>query len=319
MGSIEPLSGWLLDRVVLLDEAKPGFAGFMLRASAERRQVVAAFLAVVDPAEEMVEEAAHFLIECRHQSILHLAFEHVPVGFRGALARCGAKAHERDFYLRLWALLTRAPQHIVTAIRHVAKLNPERLAIITSLPADLSDHRISAKIKDKTQADDIVLAVDLLERRGLDRAAIVEALCQSTKLPDTIKRWSLRIAFPRGPIAASGHYRPVNNGVELAATAKRYRNCSRRYFTSLLEGDHAFGEFQQDDQKVLISFDRSQGYWLVDGVYGYRNGDVPTVLSEAAYAFAARHGVLTRRTTDRGDKPMEALRRLSRHYMDWDD
>jgi len=318
MSAIEPLSGWLLDRAVLLDEAKPGFAGFMLRASAERRQVVAAYFATVEPADDLAEETAHFLMDCRHHSILHLAFEHVPVGFRAALARCGAKVHERDFYIRLWAIMTRGPQHIVTAIRHVAKLNPERLAIITSLPADLCDHRISAKIKDKAQADDIVLAVDLLERRGLDRAAIIEALCQSTKIADTIKRWSLRIPFPRGPISASQHYRPVNNGVELAATAKRYRNCSRRYFTSLLEGDHAFGEFQQDDQKALISFDRSQGYWLVDGVYGYRNGDVPAGVSEAAYAFAARHGVLTRRATDRGDKPMEALRRLSRHYMDWD-
>ncbi|PBN41656.1 hypothetical protein [Sphingobium sp. D43FB] len=318
MGSIEPLSGWLLDRIVVLDEAKPGFAGFMLRTSAERRQVVAAFLAAVDPADDMAEEAAHFLMGCRHHAILQLAFEHVPVGFRAALVRCGAKVHDRDFYIRLWALLTRGPQHIVTAIRHSAKLNPERLAIITGLPADLSDHRISAKIKDKAQADDIVLAVDLLVRRGLDRAAIVEALRQSTKLADTIKRWSLRIAFPRGPISASEHYRPVNNGVELAATAKRYRNCSRRYFTSLLEADHAFGEFQHEEQKVLISFDRSQGFWLVDGVYGYRNGDVPAGVSEAAYAFAARHGVITRRATDRGDKAMEALRRLSRHYMDWD-
>lgn len=318
MGSIEPLSGWLLDRIVVLDEAKPGFAGFMLRTSAERRQVVAAFLAAVDPADDMAEEAAHFLMGCRHHSILHLAFEHVPVGFRAALVRCGANVHDRDFYTRLWAVLTRGPQHIVTAIRHSAKLNPERLAIITGLPADLSDHRISAKIKDKAQADDIVLAVDLLVRRGLDRAAIVEALRQSTKLADTIKRWSLRIPFPRGPISASEHYRPVNNGVELAATAKRYRNCSRRYFTALLEADHAFGEFQQDDQRVLISFDRSQGYWSVDGVYGYRNGDVPAGVSSAAYAFAARHGVLARRATDRGDKAMEALRRLSRHYMDWD-
>lgn len=318
MDSIEPLSGWLLDRVVVLDEAKPGFAGSMLRASAERRQVVAAYVATVEPANDLAEEAAHFLMECRHHSILQLAFEHVPVGFRAALARCGAGVHDRDFYIRLWALLARGPQHVITTIRHTAKLNAERLAIITSLPIDLCDHRISAKIKDKAQADDIVLAVDLLARRGLDRAAIVEALCQSTKLADTIKRWSLRIPFPRGPISASEHYRPVNNGVELAATAKRYRNCSRRYFTSLLEGDHAFGEFNHQGRDCLISFDRSNGYWLVEGAYAFRNSEVQTELSDAAYAFAARHGVLTRRATDRGDKPMEALRRLSRHYMDWD-
>ena len=317
MANIAPLSGWMLDRVIEIDVTHPGFAGYVFRASAERRQVTAAFLAVMDLEDEAKKEAAPFLMECGHNAILEMAFEYVPAGLRSALGRSGSQVHDPDYYRQLWAVLTRGPQQIVTAIRHSAKLNAERLAIITSLPADLSDHRISVKITDK--AHDIVLAVDLLERRGLDRAAIVEALCQSTKLSETIKRWSLRIPFPRGPISASEHYRPVNNGVELAATAKRYRNCSRRYFTALLEADHAFGEFEQDGQKVLISFDRSKGYWSVDGVYGYRNGDVPTGLSEAAYAFAARHGVLTRRATDRGDKPMEALRRLSRHYMDWDD
>ncbi|KFL47910.1 hypothetical protein IL54_3337 [Sphingobium sp. ba1] len=318
MGSIEPLSGWLLDRVVMLDEAKPGFAGFMLRASAERRQVVAAFLSVVDTSDDMVEEAAHFLMGCRHQSILHMAYEYVPDGFRGALARCGANVQDRHFYTRLWALLTRGPQHVATAIRHTAKLNAERLAIITGLPADLSDHRISAKIKDKAQADDIVLAVDLLVRRGLDRAAIVEALRQSTKLADTIRRWGYRMPFPRGPIAAMANYRPVTTGVELAALSKRYRNCSRRYFDTLMAGEHAFGEFTRGDSSVVLSFDRSQGFWLIAGVYAHSNGAVPANVSVAAYQFAAAHGVLDRKVRDRSDKSLEALRRLSGRHFDWD-
>lgn len=318
MISIEPLSGWLLNRVALLDEVRPGFAGFMLRASVERRQVVAAFLAVVNPADDMIEEAAHFLMECRHYSILHLAFKRVPVGFRGALARCGAAAHDREFYPRLWDLLANGPHHVITAIKQTPKLCPDRLSIITSLPVDLCDSRISAKIKDKAQAVDIVLAVDLLERRGLDRAEIIEALRRSIKLADTIKRWSLRMSFPAGPIRACDSYRPIVDGLDLAATAKRYRNCSRRYFTSLLSAEHAFGEFRHDDQNVLISYDRSQGYWLVEGVYAHRNGNVPSSVSDAAYAFAARHGVMTRRMADRSDNAMEALRRLSRHYADWD-
>lgn len=318
MNSIEPISGWMLDQIVRLDEVRPGFAGHILRASAERRHVIAAFIAAGGPAGDVSEDTAHFLMKCRHGAILRMAYKHVPDGFRSALAKCGAQAHERAFYPRLWSILTHGPKHVIAAVQRAPKLDPDRLSIITSLPVDLSDSRISAKIKDRAEAADIVLAVDLLERRGLDRADIIEALRRSTKLTDTIKRWSFRMPFPTGPIRACDGYRPIVDGLDLAATAKRYRNCSRRYFTALLSAEHAFGEFRHDEQDALISFDRSQGYWLVEGVYAHRNGDVSPVVSEAAYAFAARHGVMTRRTVDRRDNAMEALRRLSRYYADWD-
>jgi len=290
----------------------------MLRAGVERRQVVAAFLATAKPTDHGNEEIARILMKDRHHAILLMAYDHVPAGFRSALAKCGAQPHDREFYPRLWSILNGGPRHAITAVQSAPTLGPDRLSIITSLPVDLSDSRISAKIKDKAQAADIVLAVDLLERRGLDRTKIVEALRRSTKLADTIKRWSFRMPFPAGPIRACDGYRPIIDGLDLAATAKRYRNCSRRYFTALLSAEHAFGEFQHDGQNVLISYDRSQGYWLIEGVYGHRNGNVPAGVSDAAYAFAARNGIMTRRMVDRSDNAMEALRRLSRHYADWD-
>lgn len=257
-------------------------------------------------------------MECGHNAILEMAFEYVPAGLRGALGRSGSQVYDPDYYRQLWALLTRGPQHVITTIRHTAMLNAEQLAIITSLPVDLCDHRISAKIKDKAQADDIVLAVDLLARRGLDRAAIVEALCQSTKLADTIRRWGYRMPFPRGPIAAMANYHPVTTGVELAALSKRYRNCSRRYFDTLMAGEHAFGELTFGDSSVVLSFDRSQGFWLIVGVYAHNNGAVPANVSVAAYQFAAAHGVLDQKVRDRSDKSLEALRRLSGRHFDWD-
>lgn len=318
MKSIEPITGWMLDRVVALDAVWPGFAGAILRASPERRHVVAAFFAATGPVEDTGEEVVHILMMGRHDEVLHRAYGHVPVGLRSALSRCGAQAHERAFYPRLWEHLNSGPKHIVIAIQRAPELDPDRLSIITSLPVDLCDSRINTKINDKAQAADIVLAIDLLQRRGLDRAEIIEALRRSTKLCDTIKRWSLRMPFPAGPIRACDGYRPITNGLDLAATAKRYRNCSRRYFTSLLSAEHAFGEFRHDEQEVLISYDRSQGYWLVEGVYGYRNENLPAGVSHAAYAFAARNGVMTRRITDRSDNAMQALRRLSRYYADWD-
>lgn len=83
-----------------------------------------------------------------------------------------------------------------------------------------------------------------------------------------------------------------------------------------MTGEHAFGEFRHEGAEVLISFDRTDGMWIVDGIYTFRNLAVDVNLSRAAYAFAARHGVPDRRP-DHGDKAVEALRRLARFHGDW--
>jgi len=114
------------------------------------------------------------------------------------------------------------------------------------------------------------------------------------------------------------NYRPVTNGVELAALSKRYRNCSRRYFDALMSGEHAFGEFTCGENAVILSFDRSQGFWVIAGIHSYNNGAVPAAISVAAYQFAASHGMLDRKVRDRRDKSLEALRRLSGRHFDWD-
>ncbi len=317
MTSIAPLSGWMLDRVVLLlDGARPGFAGHYLRSSYERRQVVAAFLAVTELDAETSGEAAEFLMAADHRSILHLAFGHVPPGFRAALGRSGPQPHDKEYYRQLFDLLSTGARHVIAAILQCPALNPERLNILTNCPADLCDTRILSKLKDRKHAADVALSVGLLHRRGVDRVKIVEALRRTDKVNETIKRWSMLMTFPPGPIPASDGYRPIRSGIELTAIARKYRNCSRGFFASLMSGSHAFGEYHHEGQEVLLSFDRIQGVWITDGVYSYRNLSVHVALSRAAFAFAARHGVPDRKP-DNSDKAVSALRRLARYSGDW--
>ncbi|MGA1809474.1 hypothetical protein VHN57_20390 [Sphingobium sp. WW5] len=316
MKSIAPVSGWMLDRIALLDQAKPGFAGHYLRASDERRQVTAAFFAVVELGVAALNEAAEFLMDADHRSILRRAFGIAPRGLRAALGRSGSQPHEPAYYRQLFDLLSKGTRHLVEATWRSAILNPDRLAIITGCPVDLCDARILDKMKDHKHATDVALSVDLLSRRGVDRPTLVEALRRADSINDAIKRWSMQMAFPPGPIPAANGYRPIRSGVELAEIARKYRNCSRGYFSSAMAGGHAFGEFRYEGEEVLISFDKTDGMWIVDGVYGYRNLSVDVSVSRAAYAFAARFGVPDRRP-DRSDKAVEALRRLGRFHGDW--
>ncbi|WP_152528109.1 hypothetical protein [Sphingobium lactosutens] len=306
----------MLDRIALLDEAKPGFAGHYLRASDERRQVIAAFLSANKLDRDDAGDTAEFLMRVDHRSILHRAFGRVPPGLRAALRRSGSQPHEPAYYRQLFDLMSHGDRHLIKAIWQSAKLDPERLTIITGVPADLCDSRILTKIKDRKHATDVALSVDLLSRRGVDRAALIDALHQSDGINDAIKHWSMRMSFPPGPIPAAEGYRPIRTGIELAAIARKYRNCSRGYFSSVMVGTHAFGEFRCEGREVLISFDKTDGMWIVDGVYTFRNFDVDAGISRAAYAFAARQGVPDRRP-DRSDKAVEALRRLGRFHGDW--
>lgn len=316
MKTIAPLSGWMLDEIVRLDEVRPGFAGHMLRSSAERRQVTAAFLSVIELDRETSGEAAEFLMTANHRSILHLAFGHVPPGLRAALGRSGPQSHERGYYRQLFDLLSTGPRHVVAAILQCPALNLERLNILTNCPDDLCDTRILSKLNDRKHAADVALSVDLLHRRGVDRPELVEALRRTAKINETIKRWSMRMTLPPGPIPAADGYRPIRSGIELATIARKYRNCSRGFFASLITGSHAFGEFRHEGEEVLLSFDRVQGVWITDGVYSYRNLAVHVGLSRAAFAFAARHGVPDRKP-DNSDRAVSALRRLARYSGDW--
>lgn len=316
MKSIAPFSGWMLDRIALLDEATPGFAGHYLRASDERRQVIAAFLSATELDDGALNEAADFVMEADHRSILIRAFGSVPTGLRSALGRSGPQPHEPTYYRQIVTLLSGGNRRVIEAIWRSTVMNPDRVATITACPTDLCDSRILNKIKDRKHAADVVLSIDLLGRRGVDRASVVEALRRSDSINDTIKRWSLRMAFPTGPIPAADGYRPIRNGIELSEIARKYRNCSRGYFSSATSGGHAFGEFCHEGAEVLISFDKTDGMWIVDGVYTYRNFDVDAGISRAAFAFAARYGIPDRRP-DRGDKAVEALRRLARYHGDW--
>ena len=318
MQNIAPLSGWMLDQIVRLDELKAGFAGYMLRASAERRQVVAAFLATVELDDDAAVEAAEFLSEGGHRAILHLAYDAVPAGFRSALRKSGPQPFDPEFYPRLFRVLTGDRMHIINAIMQSSKMSPERLTIIENLPSDLCDIRIIDKIQDVAHATDLTLAIELLQRRKLCRSAIVEALRRSGKINETIKRWSLRMPFPPGPIPSCIGYTPITDGAQLHAIALKYRNCVRGYLTAAMSGDHAFGELRVGDQDVLISYDRANGMWIAEGVYSRSNLTVHVEVSRAAFNFAGRHGIPDRQTGNRTDAAVEALRRMSRFYADWD-
>lgn len=319
MQDIVPFEGWALNRIAELDLALPGFAGAYLRASAERRQVIAAFLSLSNHERRVSLEVATFLMRGDHEAILLRASARPVRGFRRALAKGGAQPHEPEYYRNVRDALCGGPRPVVNAIMQADALGPERLEIIQFLPDWLCDQRIIARLNGKDQAADLVKVIELMVRKGIDRTSLVNALLKSkASLRTVVQRWSMRIPFPVGPIPASRNYRPIANGGELRAVALRYQNCSRRYMVDSLAGENAFGEYtHHDDRQALVCFNQNDGMWSLDGAYVRRNRRVADDLNEAVRQFSADHGVVAHRPSRNRDDDISALRRFNRSVFDW--
>ncbi len=98
MQNIKPIGGWSLDYIVALDLHRPGTAGDFLRASDERRQVIAALLSTKPIPSDPLEAAdlAAFTSKGGHREMLTAACETLPAGLRGALARSGPHSRHKE-------------------------------------------------------------------------------------------------------------------------------------------------------------------------------------------------------------------------------
>ena len=326
MSTIKPLVGWALDTVVKLDGHWPGAAGAFLRASDERRQVVAALLSSKPiPADPRTAGAfAEFVSRADHRAILCMAYGDVPIGLRGALGRAGHQPHEPRFYTYLHHVLLR-PRHprMMTVIAQLESIDMTRLRIASRLPEDLCTLGIVRVIDSLAMARDINALINLLIANGIDRAALVESLGRVStgrQLRGLWQRWALKAVFPSHPLAECACYIPVRCGKELRQLARRYRNCAERYIVAALDGRTAFGEFVWGSKRAVIELKRRDKHWVLENVHGRDNGIVRSELRAAAISFLAEHGVAERPR----DRPIpgewDVLTRLAGlRYFDFED
>ena len=320
MTTITPITGWVLDAIIAHDEVCPGLAGHYFRASNERRQVIAAFLSSGGPNERRQDNIGDYLIRANHRSMLSQAYGSIPAGLRRALSKSGAQPHDASYYADLHDALAFGSRHVVTAIMHATRLSPERFEIIKALPIDLCDSRIVERIKDVHHARDLIAVVELFGEKAGSRLGLVDALIRSSaSLEAVVRRWCCRLEYVDRPIEECVSYRPVRNGVELHEIARRYQNCGRNYSATALVGESAFGEYvAEDGRRVLICFDKTEGDWKLEGLYGRRNRSIAEDLATQARKFVSAHGIGDRWEPSGSDGDISrALHRLIQPYSEW--
>lgn len=283
---------WTLTEVLKLDEAAPGLAGHFLRASDERRHVMAAYLAARRRLPEQAQEA-EFLIGARHTHILRAAYDIVPAGLRGALGRCGAQVHHASFYTDLHGKMS-SSRDVARLVMRLPHVNPERLAIAKFLPDALRSPTLTMLLRDPDEAQNMAELFKLFTEAGADAAALVGALRRAGARNEVRCVWRSqleRLPFPAQPLPRTGTYEPVESARDLKLIALSFRNCVRRYLSDCLEGQVAFATFRASQQKLVIHLRRRSNLWFLDSCHAYANRRVDPDARSEAIAFLSQHGV----------------------------
>lgn len=319
INKVSPLEGWALELVVTLDTYLPGFAGMYLRASSERRQVIAALCAVNPPKRANLNEmteAAEFLSRADHRSILLKAFGEVPAGLRGALSRSGPQPYQRAYYLMLHTALAKPPHpHLVGTINQLGALDLMKLRIAATLPQDICRANVVDAISSYKMAEDVVRIMDLFTHNGVNREALAKSVCQvgsERELGELWKRWMQRTVFPKHPVPASECYFPISTAAESVRLARQYRNClAERYIPAILDRNDAFAEFRVADQRAIVHLRRHGGGWRLENVLGKQNMQPKAQLRSIAVDYLRENGVAVRseRKVETGE--WQVLQRLT--------
>lgn len=317
MKQVAPLSGWLLNRAVEIDEECPGFAGALIRASLERRHVTAAYLSLHSPRTKFgsVSALGEFLVTATHDDILRAGYGFLPSGLRGALGRGGRRPHPRRFYRYLHAIMASSARpetkRMILALEHIT---PGHLKIARALPSDLRLASLVETLEDVDDARALAILIDLLVVSGLERGDLRRAL-KSVSSQEMLHRfaasWAFKVTLPPHPVAGSDHYIPVAHASELRRLALKHRNCARRHLANVLEGHVAFATYRSGTKEAVIHLVRDEGGWHLDQIYGTANTRPASELAAQAMAHLARHGVVLRRSKQRPPSPWDSLRRLA--------
>lgn len=316
-------SPWSIDLALEIDRAVPGFCGAFLRASDERRQVIAAYLAAKSSSQEQLVEAADLLLTANHRSILTAAFGQSIPGMRVALRRAGSVTHERRFYLLLRRLLAR-PRHrqIRPAIERLSSLNTRKLRVLHLLPQSICHAKVVDCIRNVRQALDISIAFRLLVSRGVDEDELASAISRVRDEYGFIKVFETQLLKCRSvqhPIPADEHYRPICSARELREIARKYRNCAGSHIVDLLEepSRHAFAEVTRGAEGAVVHLVREGTEWRLEELAGPQNGTVGSAMKQCAVRHLREHGVNVI-SVGRPSSKWSAVRRIT-EWHDWDD
>lgn len=302
--SPKPLSGWLVEPAMILDEASPGFLRQTCRSKPIWRQCFAAIVAAGlmshpalflrrlhgqpvegDPSwADLLREVAEVLPLLQPREMVMAGMDSCPDGFLGALAKCGPKLLSRPAYIRLLDLCTGSDPMLRRrrrVLEQMTSLDEGQFEALTRLDPILVVPVVVNRIHSREQADSLneVLAVI----RRCCTTATDDGIRQSLSsfVAGGARRWT-RNWMERMDTGVSSliindpEFEVVTPGTA-ARVAERFKNCLKSMRPRMLTGTWAAAVYEP--ASLILTFVRlADDRWLLTGSHAVGNGVVPQVL-----------------------------------------
>ncbi len=294
-----PLSGWALEQLVVLDEARPGLLAQLMRAGPKRHQTIYACLSAkaIDRPRSYADLLgdgrgwhgaiwpallAEALLTARPRDLLQVSFGSVPDGLIGALGRCGPDPLPQAVYGRLHALYSDPTQtRRQRLLSSVTKMTEQRLGVVEALPECALHQKTLQLARHVEEAEEIAAAVDAAMRfSGATPGSIYKSLSDlSAKTSPT--KWidSLLTGFTlsaRQPcLEALPDARLLDTGDKLRGGGRHLRNClgQPRHCIEVMFGRAAYVVL--GDPEVIAVMRALGDSWCVTRLYAAQNAEVP--------------------------------------------
>jgi len=311
------IEGWALPALVRYDEAYPGILRFAMSASAFRRQAIflvlaAAFPNRVDTIADRVrgvlpesfpdsgnphEAIAQALMTSRVRDLLQALFGPVE-GLVGALNRLGPDPLHPLKYRGLVDLLSN-PEHEARAkvLRQLQTIAPDTLLVLRMLRPSFLHADVVQRLDSFDKVQQFHVALDLIRdvRPNVtddELLASIKALGPKSKLGNWAERWLAKAVFPSFPaIQDDDEWVGLRSGEAMHEAGRRFSNCLKTKVSAAAMGRSAYIEFRPTPAIIELA-GLSRGQWVLEGVYGPKNGPVDRETARAIRRKLDHAGIL---------------------------
>jgi hypothetical protein len=319
-------AGWALDAVLRCDEAHAGFHSFLCRASNLRRQGAFMALSQLERGRpEVLASAikrgsmradwvdadpfaiiAQGLMSIRVKNLVQAIFGSSAEGLVGTLSRCRDNPLDELTYDTLFFLHDDPKERRrADLLRQVERVTDDVVEVVWRLPAALLRKEVLLSIRRPEDVGRCNSALTFIRR--LHPGLTDEDLCRSlsqigvgSNFAIWVRRWVDRAdTLPPAPLPYAGDeaLKPLVSASDLKEAGRRHGNCLASKATLVALGRVVYYDFRGHGGAVAEVVALSEGRWLLDSVYGPKNGRpapeavkmIRASLQAAGVLVAARH------------------------------
>ena len=249
--------------------------------------------------EEQATELRVSLLTCRSYALIVDGYGSSERGLIGLYGKLGPEAQPSDFYPLFHQTLT-ANEPLRRSLCHVPSIQTMALSLICTLPPELQSYPFAKELVNYGLSDQFLELYGYIQQQNFsNKDALMDRLYRLIRVGRgyraALKDILHALDFPPQVVLDEGQLRFIRNGVELAKTADRYRNCLRSEVSTAFSGECQFYEWDCSTPAIVCLKRHRGNTWYISAINLSDNAEPSEVLENEIRSHFARYGIGERR------------------------